>query len=80
MLLIGSTVLFFDRDGWTRACKISSTQVVWLVHAWDILIPYTVYGFYVRGSVEDAQLKKHFGEEWQTYRCKVTYRYVPYVM
>ena len=80
MMLFSSTVLLFCWDGWFRTCDMGSTRLVWLVHVWDIVAPYVAYALYKRAPVEDEQLQKHFGKEWEAYRLRVPYKFVPYVM
>ena len=80
MLFIGSTVLIFCWDGWVRACDIGLTRLAWLVHIWDIVIPYGAYALTRRALVEDEQLRRRFGRDWEVYKRNVPFSYIPYVI
>lgn len=48
--------------------------------AFSIWIVFTVVGLLVRAPREDDTLKAKFGKEWEAYRDRVPWRFIPYIV
>lgn len=80
MMIVATTIIFFGSDGYIVGCNMRDTPVLWFIRLWMVLAPYAAFALVRRANVEDAQLKKSFGAKWETYREKVPYKFVPYVL
>ncbi|KAG9219772.1 hypothetical protein CCMSSC00406_0008149 [Pleurotus cornucopiae] len=77
---VAITMVMFSEDHWFSRCAQKST-VGW-VAGWVWLVEVAMLGYTalaVRPKVEDEELKKHFGNEWDEWAAKVPYRIFPYV-
>ncbi|KAJ2990144.1 hypothetical protein NUW54_g8561 [Trametes sanguinea] len=74
-LLIGTHLVFFGKGAYVTECGIEGTPFIVLIWIWRIATIFSVISCCRRCSVEDAQLRQHFGRAWEDYR-----RIVPYCM
>ncbi|KAI0694310.1 hypothetical protein C8T65DRAFT_744423 [Cerioporus squamosus] len=78
-LMLGVHLVQFGHGGYISECNIVSTPVGSLVYVWWTCLFFVPLSLLRRCFVEDAQLHKHFTDEWVHYREDVPYRLIPYV-
>lgn len=78
MIILGTTMIVFAGDGYVVSCNMATTSAVWFIRLWTVLAPYCALALIRRADVEDAELKKNFGEKWDAYRRSVPYKFIPY--
>jgi protein-S-isoprenylcysteine O-methyltransferase Ste14 len=65
---------------WAQECKLTSyTSWWWAAAAFTGAVVWTAVGLWMRGPVEDAKMREHFGAKWVEYRRRVCWGYVPFV-
>lgn len=74
----------WSRGSWVRECGVLGWGRYADVFLWVLVVglgpgqwAYSMVSLLKRGPIEDAQLKKQFGEVWVQYSQRVRYRLVP---
>jgi len=77
---VGMGICYASPGSWMKECGILDSRggkiATWLYVA---MILYGTASIVARTPLEDALLKKHFGEQWEEWAKKVPYRMVPYI-
>ncbi|KAF9480652.1 hypothetical protein BDN70DRAFT_877367 [Pholiota conissans] len=77
---VGCFLYFFARGSWLRESGAFRLKLVWLVLIPLVLRTLAAFRmFWRRLPVEDALMKKQFGEQWEEWVNRVPYRLVPWV-
>ncbi|RPD54866.1 hypothetical protein L226DRAFT_493567 [Lentinus tigrinus ALCF2SS1-7] len=79
VLMLGVHFIQFGPGGYVSECNIVSTPIGFLVYVWWACLFLVPLSLLRRCFVEDAQLHKHFADDWVQYREEVSYRLIPYV-
>jgi protein-S-isoprenylcysteine O-methyltransferase Ste14 len=93
MTHFGIISILWSDGGWMRDCValgaigevgVIGGALIWGVRVlavyftvWNVT---TVFALLLRAPREDLTLKEKFGKEWEAYREKVPWRFVPYVI
>lgn len=89
LCLIGLVVTISTPGSWARECRLLTWPGDSLATRWyDVLgwvwavfyalnTVYALWSMWVRVGSEDAELKKNFGKEWETYRMNVRWAIIP---
>ncbi|KIP03762.1 hypothetical protein PHLGIDRAFT_225163 [Phlebiopsis gigantea 11061_1 CR5-6] len=82
MVVLGTTLMVFAEDGYVVGCDMAANSLAWniMVRCWQTLAPFSAFSVIRRASIEDAELRKLFGEKWEAYRRRVPYKFIPYVI
>ena len=82
MVVLGTTLMVFAEDGYVVGCDMAANTLAWniMVRCWQTLAPFSAFSVIRRASIEDAELRKLFGEKWEAYRRSVPYKFIPYVI
>ncbi|KAI8976300.1 hypothetical protein BD414DRAFT_496475 [Trametes punicea] len=78
-LTVGVHLMLFGANGYVTVCDLAHSPVAVLVYAWWVGSVFVIGSLLRRCTAEDAQLEKHFGDEWRQYRKEVPYRLLPLV-
>ncbi|GJE95233.1 isoprenylcysteine carboxylmethyltransferase family protein [Phanerochaete sordida] len=78
-IFAGGALAWRAPDAYLCACTQGRDWVRWMVWAWDGAAVVIAVGLYRRASVEDAAMRAKFGGEWEAYRRRVPWKFVPYV-
>ncbi|KZT64372.1 hypothetical protein DAEQUDRAFT_678690 [Daedalea quercina L-15889] len=77
---VGVGLMSLTPGSWVRECDLLDTQGGKVALVAGILwVVYGAVGLMVRTSTEDRMMKKEFGDEWEVYAQRVTYRMIPCV-
>ncbi|KAJ2974535.1 hypothetical protein NUW54_g11879 [Trametes sanguinea] len=79
LILLGTHLILFGEGGFITHCNIDSTPAAVFVYLWKLCAPFTLVSLCRRCGTEDAQLRQHFGADWEEYQRKVPYVLVPFV-
>ncbi|EIN09218.1 hypothetical protein PUNSTDRAFT_134381 [Punctularia strigosozonata HHB-11173 SS5] len=78
LMMVGAITCVSAPQGYANYSGFSSTALggTWL-WTWYVLSAFSLLSVVKRGRVEDDALKARFGEEWNTYRDRVPYKFIP---
>ena len=74
---IGVTVGVLCPGSYVYECGIMSTPVGGILVVWVAVSVYAVVSLLRRGRIEDAGLRKEFGDKWVSYSRAVSCRFIP---
>ncbi|KAF8578204.1 hypothetical protein K439DRAFT_1395755 [Ramaria rubella] len=74
---VGTAIVTMSSHGYVDECRVMSTPGRWIIITLFSLFAYTIWSLFKRGPVEDAGLRKEFGETWDRYSRAVPCRFIP---
>ena len=71
--------MVFSPNTSLQACGITEmvSLAKWVAWAWAAMVVYICWILVGRTSIEDENLRRTFGKEWEQYRNRVTKRFIP---
>jgi protein-S-isoprenylcysteine O-methyltransferase Ste14 len=78
LMMAGAVACISSPDGYARHSGVADTVLGrWWLWTWYVLSAFSVLSLGKRGRVEDDALRKEFGGQWEQYRARVPYKFVP---
>ncbi|KAF8578205.1 hypothetical protein K439DRAFT_1395756 [Ramaria rubella] len=77
LMMVGTAMVGLSSGSYIDECHMLSTPARYIIILWLGILAYVVVSLLGRGKVEDANLRKEFGESWDRYYRDVPCKFIP---